>query len=797
MRRRTLLQVEALESRLVPTTVMVGPSKDNTLYDIAGDFSDGAGPNFFVGDDGFNGGGTPRRGVIAFDVAGNVPAGATINNVTLKLNMSKSNAGPTNIDLHALQADWGEGTSNAGINGGGGAPATTNDATWIYRFFNATTPGPKWTNPGGDFSSTVSATTSVGGIGSYTWGSTTQMVADVQGWLNNPSTNFGWILIGNESQPTTAKRFDTKENSTAGNRPTLTIDYSVAAGPPAVVFAAFVPSTKTFAVVEMFHPRPSSPTAAGAKLTISGNTGPGGAASSMITISAGPATAVNGANGLTITTVSAAELTAINVNLLNDNVTLTVGTATGIVNLPGATLNVTLGSGNDTINVGTTGSPAAAAVNNVLGAVNVRAANPNGTGTESVSIVNATVGSASVQESSGAGDSINLWGVTASGSVTLTQNNGAGDTISVDQLNATNPGNPPTVTLVPSSIGTLQTAQGDGSNDNTTVNRTTIGVSLTATQGNGASDALLLGPGDTVGTAVASVFNGPVQLTQGTGNGDYLGLANLQAGATTLVQQDVAANQTGDTVGGVTASAIPPGGNGLDSSSPTANANLVTANNNATLLRTVPTNGLAGAVLQQLNITQGSAGSDLVALVQLPAGTTTNTSLTVAGGTGVPGTITILQQDVAGGRSDFIFLGSYIPGTGSFTTQTPPFPYTPGTVGARGSITALNEIITQGNAAGDVLSVLFDSTTGTTAQQASLFTQGNGGDRAIFQEDSTASGGQFNYKGGSGGNRVQADSDSVTGTFDGGAANVANNHLTQDNQNPFITFMDFGDTVFG
>jgi hypothetical protein len=209
----------------------------------------------------------------------------------------------------------------------------------------------------------------------------------------------------------------------------------------------------------------------------------------------------------------------------------------------------------------------------------------------------------------------------------------------------------------------------------------------------------------------------------------------------------------------------------------------------------VPTGGLAGAVLQQLNITQGSAGGDLVALVQLPAGATANTSLMVAGGTGIPGTLTILQQDLALGRSDFIFLGSYIPGSGTFTTQSPPFPYTPGTVGAIGSITALNEVVTQGNASGDVLSVLFNTLTSSTSQVSSLFTQGNGGDQAIFQEDTTATGGSLNYNGGSGGNRVQADSNGAAGTIDGGS-NVPNNHLAQDNQNPALHFVDFGDVIF-
>ena len=220
--RRAPLQVEQLEGRLVPSTITIGSSKDNTLYQSsAGTISNGAGSYFIAGE---TSGGLIRRGVIAFDIADNIPAGSAINSVTLTLHMSQTNfrSGSQTVELHRLSADWGEGTSNADSNPGQGAPAQTGDATWIYRFYSSSS----WTNAGGDFTTTVSASTSVGSIGFYTWGSTTQMVNDVKGWLDNPSTAFGWLLLGNESTSQTAKRFDTKENSTADDRPMLTIDYT-------------------------------------------------------------------------------------------------------------------------------------------------------------------------------------------------------------------------------------------------------------------------------------------------------------------------------------------------------------------------------------------------------------------------------------------------------------------------------------------------------------------------------------------------------------------------------------------
>jgi hypothetical protein len=202
------------------TQVNIAPSKDNTLYeDASGSLSGGASGYFFVGK---TSGGLTRRGILAFDIAGNIPAGAAIQTVTLTLSMSRSSGSDATIGLHRVLADWGEGTSNPSGNGGMGAPATSGDATWLHRSFNTVL----WTNAGGDLNGTASSSVLVQGTGSYTWPSTSSMVSDVQNWLNNASSNFGWVLIGDESQPHTAKRFDSRENSTAAARPRLTVTYN-------------------------------------------------------------------------------------------------------------------------------------------------------------------------------------------------------------------------------------------------------------------------------------------------------------------------------------------------------------------------------------------------------------------------------------------------------------------------------------------------------------------------------------------------------------------------------------------
>src|ERR1044072_1894072 len=179
----------------IADVININPVKDNTLYEYVpadGDRSNALGLHFFTGETGM---GELRRGVLAFDIAGNVPAGSTITSVTLTLNMSRTPSSTARtVELHKLLADWGEGTSVASGHEGQGAPATTNDATWRHRFYSVIF----WTTQGGDFSGTVSASQSVGAPGSYIW-SSSQMVADVQSGLDNPTTNVGWLGRGDES----------------------------------------------------------------------------------------------------------------------------------------------------------------------------------------------------------------------------------------------------------------------------------------------------------------------------------------------------------------------------------------------------------------------------------------------------------------------------------------------------------------------------------------------------------------------------------------------------------------------
>jgi hypothetical protein len=210
--------------------VTLSPSKDNTIYEESVN-SNALGQHIFTGNTAPQGGPSKRRALLRFPV--NFATPVTIVSVTLTLYCTKTISGASNVSLHKLNADWGEGTSDAGSSADGlGVAPSTNDATWQDRFYNVN----QWTTQGGSFVQTASATTAVDAQGAaYSWTSA-QMTADVQSWADNPATNFGWIVIGDETNVTTAKRFASRENATSSFRPVLTITYS---GPVPVTLSAF------------------------------------------------------------------------------------------------------------------------------------------------------------------------------------------------------------------------------------------------------------------------------------------------------------------------------------------------------------------------------------------------------------------------------------------------------------------------------------------------------------------------------------------------------------------------------
>lgn len=193
------------------------PSKDATIFgDGSANLTDGAGAYLLAGRSGER---RVLRSLVAFDFAGRIPAGATITEVRLSLAINTPLNRANTVRLHRLLADWGEGTVVAPMGGGGGALATTGSVTWNHRFFNAST----WSTPGGDFSGSASASAAIAGQSGTAVFSSAGLVADVQAWVDNPGSNFGWILVAqNEDGP--AVRFASRQGSPA---PLLTVEYTV------------------------------------------------------------------------------------------------------------------------------------------------------------------------------------------------------------------------------------------------------------------------------------------------------------------------------------------------------------------------------------------------------------------------------------------------------------------------------------------------------------------------------------------------------------------------------------------
>jgi hypothetical protein len=164
---------------------------------------------------------TTNRGLIRFDPATALPRQARIISATLVVEVvgqPVDGDNPSCFQLRRVLRDWGEG-NKAGHppqQSGLGAAASTGEANWTHAFAETCA---AWDAPGGqvasDFTSTVSGETFVYGtqFSPYQFDSTSQLVADLQDWLQHPERNFGWMLTTrDETNNFTARRFATRED---------------------------------------------------------------------------------------------------------------------------------------------------------------------------------------------------------------------------------------------------------------------------------------------------------------------------------------------------------------------------------------------------------------------------------------------------------------------------------------------------------------------------------------------------------------------------------------------------------
>jgi glucose/arabinose dehydrogenase len=178
----------------IADTFIIARNPDNN----AGGYTDVA-----AGRDGNIGDGT-RRALYRFDLSG-VPAGSLITSAVFRCQVVKqalSGDVDSTFALHAVQAEWGEGTGF----GTAGTLAGVGDATWSSRRHTIAA----WISAGGDFGPAL-ASTFVSNLGTYSWTSNA-LIAAVQVWLDQPSQNFG-LLLRSQSEGTskTARRFGSRE----------------------------------------------------------------------------------------------------------------------------------------------------------------------------------------------------------------------------------------------------------------------------------------------------------------------------------------------------------------------------------------------------------------------------------------------------------------------------------------------------------------------------------------------------------------------------------------------------------
>jgi hypothetical protein len=175
------------------------------------------------------GGGVYARSLVEFDLS-SIPSNAVIESVHLEFTTGSSGSNIPIIYVHKLTQGWTEGTNkevgNCSFNTtcniqGVAIPDGGTDVTWNETSYSGTTMNPganlnPWTTPGGHFNSTSSAASNEVGATSLTY-SSALLKNDVEGWLLNPSTNFGWILKSdfNINLSSAMKRFRSREGATA------------------------------------------------------------------------------------------------------------------------------------------------------------------------------------------------------------------------------------------------------------------------------------------------------------------------------------------------------------------------------------------------------------------------------------------------------------------------------------------------------------------------------------------------------------------------------------------------------
>jgi hypothetical protein len=189
-------------------TLQVVALEDVAIQEDSPTFNFGGASTFVSGALGSNAKNELRRALFHFDLSA-IPPGSRVTSAQVRLTITKTPLGPVGsvFDLRKVQKPWRE-----------------SEATWRFRLN-----GVEWINPGAtngeDIAATASSSTPVGvATGMITFASTAALVGDVQSWIDDSTSNSGWLLISeSENIGKTARHFASREATS--NRPLLTLDY--------------------------------------------------------------------------------------------------------------------------------------------------------------------------------------------------------------------------------------------------------------------------------------------------------------------------------------------------------------------------------------------------------------------------------------------------------------------------------------------------------------------------------------------------------------------------------------------
>ena len=195
---------------------------DATIYSNVAD-NNGGGHGFSIAGRANNG--NERRTLLLFDLSSIAP-GTSVQSASLDLAVNRiGSVGGGTFELFELDTRWNEGVGT----GNQGAAALAGEVTWN----EAQSGVVDWTD-GGSFSPTLLSQNTISSVGTTSFESTLDFTSAVQRMIDNPATNFGFIL--RSTDPSSAVRLDTRDSGTPAR---LSVNVSVVPEPMAGVLIGF------------------------------------------------------------------------------------------------------------------------------------------------------------------------------------------------------------------------------------------------------------------------------------------------------------------------------------------------------------------------------------------------------------------------------------------------------------------------------------------------------------------------------------------------------------------------------